>query len=403
MDTVDPKARRSWLLLVMDHNPFYLLSGAFMLVGCYLLNIALYDKAGDTRKLLVLLGTINVYELLLVVLGLTLIRKRGFVRDGRILLGLEALFLVDITFTTGVISTINARWGMLVVAALLVLAAIKLKLILSSLKLPQSNRIWAFVLLELSAVLAGPALFKHIAMLHRGFLSASTVYLAWIIAGLIVVAGAGLWRREEKSELDREYGLGRFLVILPFLSLLVHLYSAAWVYSVPFTWAYGGPVMLGLAVVAGMGWLLNRSAALRLQAALVILGIWMSASFPSSIVLHFDGVLVSPLRLALAGGMVIVMVTLWRENRFLCLVVGSLGALAVVLGPSLPVMWANLVSASHLLMAWCIRITPRTTLEWGIWAVGAAFATLGAGAAMSYLKGVKDELSIQRSTSNAQP
>src|SRR6266568_3933528 len=48
-------ARRNWLNFIIDHNPCYLLSGLFMLAGCWLLNFALYTKAGDIRKLLVLL------------------------------------------------------------------------------------------------------------------------------------------------------------------------------------------------------------------------------------------------------------------------------------------------------------------------------------------------------------
>jgi hypothetical protein len=64
---------RHWLRFIVDHNPFYLLSGASMLLGCYLLNCALYTKAGDLHKLLLLLGVTNVYEILLIVLGVFLI------------------------------------------------------------------------------------------------------------------------------------------------------------------------------------------------------------------------------------------------------------------------------------------------------------------------------------------
>src|SRR5688500_3738625 len=84
--------RRPWLLMLMDHNPCYLLSGGCMLLGCFLLNTALHTKAGDVGKLLTLLAVVNVYELLLVTLGLALIKRPAFVRDGRILLGLEAMF-----------------------------------------------------------------------------------------------------------------------------------------------------------------------------------------------------------------------------------------------------------------------------------------------------------------------
>ena len=111
-------ARRNWFNFIIDHNPCYLLSGLFMLAGCWLLNFALYTKAGDIRKLLLLLLIVNIYEFLLITLGLALIKRIAFKRDGRILLALEALFLIDITFTSGILSTIDLSIGLLINATL---------------------------------------------------------------------------------------------------------------------------------------------------------------------------------------------------------------------------------------------------------------------------------------------
>ena len=105
---------RSWLRLIVDHNPFFLLSGLCMLFGCYLLNGGT-TRAGDVGKLVILLLVINAYEAMIIPLGLTLIRRGEFFkRNGRMLLVLELLFLIDITFTNGVISTVDARWGWLI-------------------------------------------------------------------------------------------------------------------------------------------------------------------------------------------------------------------------------------------------------------------------------------------------
>src|SRR6266480_7437534 len=141
--------RNYWLRFIIDHNPCYLLSGAFMLLGCWLLNFALYTKAGDIQKLLLLLLIINLYEFLLIALGLTLIKHPAFKRDGRILLALEALFLVDVTFINGIISTIDFRIGLFINLALLILAAIKVHLILTHLRLPNPGRISFFILLQI--------------------------------------------------------------------------------------------------------------------------------------------------------------------------------------------------------------------------------------------------------------
>ena len=59
---------------LVRHHPFYLLSALCMIAGCYILNSARSHDPGDLGALLVLIGTINAYELLLIGLGLFLAR-----------------------------------------------------------------------------------------------------------------------------------------------------------------------------------------------------------------------------------------------------------------------------------------------------------------------------------------
>ena len=90
--------RRSLRRFIADHNPFYLLSAVLMLLGCLLLSNTMTWSPIALRKLLILIATLNVYELLLVGLGLYLIVKRTIASDGLMLLALEALFIVDVGF-----------------------------------------------------------------------------------------------------------------------------------------------------------------------------------------------------------------------------------------------------------------------------------------------------------------
>src|SRR6476620_3676533 len=95
----DPPRRENPLLrFLVHHNPFYLLSALCMIAGCFALNSALQTRSGELSKLLLLMGTLQLYELLLVGLGLYLIVKHRLDRDGRTLLLLDAVFLVDLTF-----------------------------------------------------------------------------------------------------------------------------------------------------------------------------------------------------------------------------------------------------------------------------------------------------------------
>src|SRR4051812_29164580 len=99
MTSVDfPQPRRSHLYRVLvEYNPFYLISAMCMLFGLFALNNSLDWSPLPRHKLLTLIVTLNVYEGLLVALAVFLLR-RGVLRDAMWLLLLEAFFLADVGF-----------------------------------------------------------------------------------------------------------------------------------------------------------------------------------------------------------------------------------------------------------------------------------------------------------------
>src|SRR5688572_18938254 len=186
-------ARHRWLRFVIDHNPCYLLSAACMLLGCYLLNAALYTPAGDVRKLLVVLAVVNVYEACVILLARVLIRFPLVQRDAWIVLFVESLFLTDITFVSGVISTVDPWSGLAINGGLLALAAVKVYVILRLLRVQRFMRAWAFILLQIATLLAIPIVFKQLSLPNHGRVSPVVVYLTWWIAGLLPVLGTIVW------------------------------------------------------------------------------------------------------------------------------------------------------------------------------------------------------------------
>src|SRR5437762_3078566 len=88
----------AFVRLLATHNPFYLLSAACMLAGCLALTNSLSWSPIGARRLLTLIVTLNVYEAALIWLALFLVTRRDLIRDGRMLLVLEAFFLVDTAF-----------------------------------------------------------------------------------------------------------------------------------------------------------------------------------------------------------------------------------------------------------------------------------------------------------------
>src|SRR5947209_14833368 len=83
-----PTLRRRFTQMIVDRNPFYLLSAACMLAGCLALTNSLSWLSLPLPRLLTLIATINVYEAMLVGLALLLVSRR-LMRDAKILLIVE--------------------------------------------------------------------------------------------------------------------------------------------------------------------------------------------------------------------------------------------------------------------------------------------------------------------------
>src|SRR5689334_9951335 len=137
-------ARRSGpLRFLVRHNPFYLLSAVCMLAGCLALTNSLSWTSIGMGRLLALVVTLNFYEALLLGLGLYLLARRGVVRDGLVLLVLEALFLVDAAFLNVEVFAVDLHVGLLTNLAVYALALTKLFVLFRALGL-RLDRTFAF-------------------------------------------------------------------------------------------------------------------------------------------------------------------------------------------------------------------------------------------------------------------
>src|SRR5688500_12892121 len=120
-----PAPRSPVFRFLSRHNPFYLMSALCMLGGCLALTNSLSFSPIRTGRLLGLILTLSVYEALLLLLGLFLLVRRRQVRDGMMLLLLEATFLVDAAFLNIEIFAVNFRAGLIVNVVLFALAVAK--------------------------------------------------------------------------------------------------------------------------------------------------------------------------------------------------------------------------------------------------------------------------------------
>ena len=116
-----------WALrALMRNNVCYLLSALLMLVGCYIVCVPYLFELKIIGGLIDLLGAINLYEVLVVLTCGFLIRRIPANRESRTLVLVELLFLLDVTFTVNGSLPIHFRWGLILAAASLALALIKI-------------------------------------------------------------------------------------------------------------------------------------------------------------------------------------------------------------------------------------------------------------------------------------
>jgi hypothetical protein len=376
--------RRFLLRLRAEGSPFYLLSALSMLAGCYTLSHALALQPGQTGKLLVLLAALGAYEALFVGLGLFLIVRRRLERDGRMLLLLEVLFLVDATLLGGESFSADFRTGVAVSVALLMLALIKVIVIVRVLDRGTVVSALAPTLLPFSLIYLTPGAYVRLQELH--LFGPRTVYGFWWLAALAVVVQAMLARQAAEKVDPAAGAFRRALAIALPASLTVHLLAATWVQDLQFRVAYLGPMVLALGVariLLDVSWPGPRWR-LALPAAAVLL------SIGADVDLTLSGpwaIPVSPLRLALlaAGFAYLEGYRLHRGRGFawgagLCLLGAASGHTVAAMAGRVGWLWRAVTSGGR-------RIFPRTAEAWGVVAVVMAFVLLGLGAAASLVSG----------------
>ena len=400
-----PASRSAAVRFLFRTNPFYLLSAMCMLGGCLALTNSLSWTSIPLPRLMALVVTLNVYEGLLLALGLFLLARRGIVRDGLMLLFLEALFLVDAAFLNVEVFAIDLRVGLVTNAAVFALAVLKLLLVFRAMRMKLDGT-FELVLLQLTVLFATPGVFAYATRGGDGALPPGLAYAAWWALGVVAVLAALLTRGARLNELLGEPAPGhewvaavvrRSFVWLPFVSLLAHAIMLHWVYDARLHAAYLTPVLMGAAVLLGGAAptpLLGAGKLAMLRAGLPALGVALALDAPAAMRVSPLGegarVALTPLFVSL-GLAFVVYVSLYLARYAVRLVVlGVAAVLAYALGPTPAQVaaagqqWAAVVIEA--VAAAVYRVVPKTSTGWGVTAVGAAFAFLGLGAAVSLRK-----------------
>jgi hypothetical protein len=349
----------------MKSNPFYFASAAAMLAGCYILSQALELQPGHLGKLLLLMGVVQVYECLLVGLGLMLVVRKRASGDGMTLLGLECVFLLDATLLGNECAAVDVLAG--TAASVLVLTLGALKLLLARHFVPHIVTPRAALILGVHAALV-QGLPVVVAQAASGrWLSPAVLYVLWWLTLALPLA-----RQRFLDELGRSTGESQaFLATLPGVSVLVHLMAVGWVHHVGFHPAFLAPLFLGLALLE---WDQDRIPVALATAAFVFsLG-------QEALALEFHTEVVSAARLVLVVTGAGIVGRAWRPGPRWHLAVGSALAITGILGLE---RVDNLVSALARSLRSLFSLVgphlPKDAADWGVVTVALAFVLLALG------------------------
>jgi hypothetical protein len=380
------------LAFLVHHNPFYLLSALSMLAGCYALNSGLAARTGELQKLLALLGVLNGYEAILIGLGLYLIKRRGILRDGRTLLLLEAPFLVDLAFINTEVGSNSVRVGCVLNLIVLSLALLKTAIVLRVLWGRLPRRLFGSIAFQLAALFLLPSVFTRFEHHQHGDVTPGEFYGAWWVVGAMLIVYE-LQCRFFGSESAAETSLRRFIrrlyLALPLASVVLHLSLLHWVYRVRFVGGDLAPLLIGGAFVIGRWSRAGRRDVRLLRALMPAAAVVLTAEQSPGWIVSLGHRLDLTPTLLMVGVAYVTYVYCFFFTRALRLLAGAAVAmLLVVFGPTLEQLWEMLVWGCQRVLAVMHWLGSRSALEWGVAAMGSAFAFLALGAGISLRKAV---------------
>ncbi|MCZ7646982.1 MAG: hypothetical protein M5U26_17290 [Planctomycetota bacterium] len=273
IDAAWTSARSALLRFLLKHNVFYILSAAFMLLGCYLISLPILLRPRALGQLLVLVAILQVYELLLVAVAAFIVRRDRTSAESAWLLVIETLFLLDITFTFNACQPVSPFWGLFVAFACLAAACAKVYALEAWSRVPLFANLKPYLLITLSFVYTFQGLFAPLAA--SGELASAGAHLTWALLGLTPLGWEALRRRSPRKGprwLTSRFRRGLALGILSAAGLQV--LGQVWVYEFPMRAAHLFPLGLTLSfVLPALYPGVNRAGMRYMRCSLIVLGL----------------------------------------------------------------------------------------------------------------------------------
>jgi len=254
-----PKPFSWWLRKLFACNPFYLVSAALLLFGCYRVSLDAPFLNLESARLLFNFTSVQLYEILLVFTAIFLARRRLWY-DSTLLAGLENLLVFVPFILISQAALIDSQMALamsLTGGAIAVLRFGSLKRFFIQLNLPGRLLVPGFVLLALNVAL--PLIYRHFGETKIGIhIDSGPAYVmneyTWLLILPAVLALANFLPRPNAAGtlLSQHRWLPTGLFALWITVTGVHLYSLDYIYQFDLRGELLAPAVW---VLAWTGWL----------------------------------------------------------------------------------------------------------------------------------------------------
>ena len=374
--------------MIVDHNPFFLVSGVLMLVGCFLINGSVHDKPLLIWPVVVLVAVFNVYEMLIITLAVRLARTRRYTRDAGFLLLLEVLLLCDATLAYNEVLLKNLPVGVIVCSIALAMAGTKLWILDRGLRLRTTKAGAWMITLTIALIFLLPGVFRE--LIRNDWVREGHYFLAWwLISALpLLTAMTQPWfvlRRHGRSGPDSlRRWIARLMFVVPILSVILHLRGAYYVDDRTFYFYNAAPLILGL--TAAWVYIHAHTYSPTYLGALALfwtaMAILFSTCLPDSLekmwMLPGEWVL-SPMRITLIASGLLLAILGWRCRAWFCLPFSLAMFTLAGLGYDVMRIMRSLRQILNTLRQLGEGLVPDTQMGWGAAAVAGAFVFLAIG------------------------
>lgn len=370
--------------LFIRQNVFYLMSALFMILGCYLALKPFQQVTRSLTDLIIYFALINTYEALLVITAIYITVKKNVVRDGIVLLFLECFFLADATLMNSVYYLQGLWTGITINAIILLLAGLKVFFVARYMKLAFPRSFYVFLALGLAYLYMFTAFAAY--ELKQVYDKSILLYVIWTVAGLIPlflirIKGNTQANTGVLSELTR-----KAQVILPLIIIgltIIHLATFNWIISETFYPCFLSTFLISLATILPefMPRLKEEKRLTQLQYVLIIAGILFTLGFPN--ILRFKWLVTfSPLTISLVLAAMAFIYFSLIYRRVLYGVYSVLLITTALIGSDAEIIVERIGKG----IEWVFRKLPRTSKDWGILSIIAAFVLFLIGFLISLRK-----------------